>query len=228
MKEFTDTLEDSFRPKAVIVAYESSHHKYYLESRGVDKRGMLAEGHPVSRKFIDGMVKTFSATFAETPHGAMPSAMLYVDDRPGYKTFIWYNKPQKRSMTFVKDLSLDDGIYNVPGIVYCVRGDKLSVYAFKGNSPLGKKKLSRYPMFNVYNDCSVCLGNARTSKPRNYTWEALMRYWETLFWGSTNSHLIGANPVKGNLVLALKESQDKPFDAKLLLPGRITLKELMK
>lgn len=229
MKDLTQALSEQYRPKAVIVAYESSsRHSYYLESRRVDGSGNLAEGKPVSRKLIDGMVRTFSTTFAETPHGVLPSSMLYVDDRPGHKTFIWYNPPQKRSMTFVKSLSLKDGVYNVPGIVYVVRGDSLYVYAFKGKRPSERRKLSRYPMFNVYGDCRVCLGSARVQKPRNYTWEALTKYWETMFWGSTNSHLIGPNPVSGNLVLALKESLDKPFDTKWLLKGHVSLKELMK
>lgn len=229
MKEFTDALNDTYQPKAVIVAYETRGGKYYLESRKVDEKGNLCEGKPVSRKLIDGMVKTFSTTFADTPHGAMPSTLLYVDDRPGHKVYVWYNPPQERAMTFVKSLSIKDGTYNVPGIVYVVRGQALYVYAFAGKKPSEKRPLVKYPMFNVYDDCRVCLGSARATKPSNYTWSALMKYWETLFWGSTNSHLIGSNPVKGNLVLALKESQDQPFDSKKWLPkGHIKLKDLMK
>ena len=197
MKDLTQALSEQYRPKAVIVAYESSsRHSYYLESRMVDGSGNLAEGKPVSRKLIDGMVRTFSTTFAETPHGVLPSSMLYVDDRPGHKTFIWYNPPQKRSMTFVKSLSLKDGVYNVPGIVYVVRGDSLYVYAFKGKRPSERRKLSRYPMFNVYGDCRVCLGSARVQKPRNYTWEALTKYWETMFGGARTPILSARTPFR--------------------------------
>ncbi|MBQ7750309.1 MAG: PRTRC system protein B [Bacteroidales bacterium] len=228
MKDLTQALKETYTPKAVIVAYSSPSNRYYLESRPVNGNGAFGEAKPVSKRLIDGMVKTFSTSFAETPHGAMPSSMLYVDDRPGHKTFIWWNPPQKRNMSFVDGLSIEDGDYYVPGIVYVVRDRTLSVYAFKGSRPSAKRKLSRYPMFNVYDDCHVCLGNAKATKARDYTWSALTRYWETLFWGSTNSHLLGANPVKGNLVLALKESREKPFDTKQLLKGRYMLKDLMR
>ena len=228
MRSLTDELNLKWHPKAVIVAYQSIGYgrtSYFLESRKIDNNGMLGEGKPVSKKFITSIVKTFSATFEETPHGAMPSNMLLVDDRPGHKHYIWYNKPQKRMMTFAKSIGISDGVYASPGIVYEVKGESLFVYAFKGSRP--KKRLYKYPSFNLYGDNRVCLGNAKVPMPRDLTWNSLMKRWEMMYWNSTNSHLIGDSPIKGNLVLALKDSTEE-FDTSLLLPVNVSLDDLMK
>lgn len=228
MRCLSDDLTTTYVPEALIVAYKSrgsGKRNYFLESRKIDNKGCVGEGKPVSKKFITSIVKTFSATFEETPHGAMPSNMLFVDDRPGHKHYIWYNKPQKRMMTFAKSIGIDDGMYAAPGIIYDVNGDSLSVYAFKGSSP--KNKLYKYPSFNLYSNNRVCLGNAQVSMSRNLTWSSLMKRWEMMYWNSTNSHLIGGSPIKGNLVLALKDSTEG-FDTSLLLPVNVTLDDLMK
>lgn len=230
MKNLTDDLKTKWHPEAVIVAYKSSGYgsaRYFLESRKVDREGNLGEGKPVSKKFVDSIVKTFSASFSSTPHGVIPSTMLYIDDRPGHCHYLWYNKPAKRNMTFVKGLSIEDGEYAVPGILYEVRDTSLFVYAFKGSKPSTRRKLYRYPSFNLYDDQRVCLGNAKVEKPTDATWHSLVRYWETMYWGSTNSHLIGGSPVKGNLGLAIKNSKES-FDTSILTPVKVTLKDLMK
>ena len=60
------------------------------------------------------------------------------------------------------------------------------------------------------------------------TWDAVLRHFERLFWGSVNSHTI-CNPVRDgqNLVLCLKASLSAPYDTATLRPAGITLGKLL-
>ena len=75
-----------------------------------------------------------------------------------------------------------------------VSGDRLEIFAYKGEAPAEDSPLFLAPFFNVTGS-SVCLGNASLIPPENMTFSKLLEYWEKRFWLSEFSHLGGSrNP----------------------------------
>lgn len=231
-----DILSSHYNPSAMLVVYKNGNDHTYLEVRPIDKKGVPGAAKPVSQGFVSDMLQHFSSSVALTPHGPVPSNMLYADTRPGQERYIWWEGPKNRMQYFTKSLGLEDGMYPMPGVIYCVNGSSLHVYAFAGRKPGRNATLLEGPFFNVSRG-SVCLGSAKTDKPSDLTWEALQQYWQKLFWGSVNVHL-GTNPIReskdipggGNLVLVLKDCLGKDsFDTNILKPIRgLTLSNLLK
>ena len=81
----------------------------------------------------------------------------------------------------------------------------------------------------VYVDGKVCLGSAKVDKPYELTFESVMRYWEKMFWASEFAHLLGGNPVKGNLSTITKNciSTGCKFPDSELIPVKQKLKSLI-
>lgn len=223
--EILERSTDSYIPRMAVVVYSNKNDEYYLESHSIDEKGRLNTGCPLTEDCISDIASSFSIQQSVTPHGIVPSNMLYFDTRKGNDKYIWYNPPCKQQMFFNKQLKIKDGEYYIPGIIYQVIGDSLNVYAFKGNKP--KNKLFRAPFFNV-SESSVCIGAPKIDYPKNPSFIDFIRYWEKKFWLTEFSHLgSGGNPVKGNLVLVTKESKER-FDTDLLLPIKTTLKNLLR
>lgn len=127
-------------------------------------------------------------------------------------------------MYFAEDLGIPNGEMEVPGLVYSTDGSRLKVFAFKGSKP--KKVLFHAPFFNVSDH--VCLGSAKSSKPKEQSYQRWMLYWEEMFWKSEFTHILGANPIKGNLSLITKDCimNNKPFPASQLKRTKNTLQNL--
>ena len=89
-----------------------------------------------------------------------------------------------------------------------------------------KKVLFHAPFFNVGDH--VCLGSAKMQKPKKQTYKNWMQYWEDMFWKSEFAHILGANPINGNLSIITKEciTSHKPFPTALLKRSKITLQRL--
>lgn len=232
MESITETLalQGMLNPRALLVAYETrDERKTYLETHEIDENGVAGPGTPVTKAFVNALLKGFSETFVNTPSGVMEKNILFADSRPGNEKYIWYTMPGKRQQTFVEDLNMEDGDYMMPGCIYVVKNGNLYVYAFEGNeAPSENTPLLKGPFFNYYADAKICLGNAKVILPENLTWKALEQAWEDLFWNSTNSHtMTGHNPVKGNLCLILKEQKDREeFDTSLLEKTIYKVKDL--
>lgn len=229
MSSMTDRIiADSqvhYRPQVAMVVYATQKGSYYIESHEIDDKGRMGAGAPLSKECITDIVSSFSQEHSIAPFGRLPSNMLYADNRIGYQRYIWYNPPEKRMMYFSKNLNIPGGQYHIPGIVYVASGDRLYLYAFKGNKP--KDKLYKAPFFNTTNG-SVCLGNAKIEFPPNPTFEKLTGYWEQKFWLTEFTHLGGSmNPTRDNLVTVTKKSKDG-FDYDQLIPMDKTLKDLLK
>lgn len=220
-------LDESFLPFVALVGYANkgdfNDESMYFEMHKIDKNGKMRNGTPLTAECMSDLAKAFKAEQSLPPHGRIPSNMLYYDSRIGGVKYIWYNPPQKRMMYFSKNLKINDGEYYMPGVVYCVHGDRLHIYSFKGNKPI--KKLFKAPFFNV-SETSVCIGNAQIERPENPTFKEFIEYWEKQFWLTEFSH-IGANPIKGNLVLITKASKET-FDCKHLVSLSTTLQDILR
>ncbi|MDR3142543.1 MAG: prokaryotic E2 ligase family D protein [Tannerellaceae bacterium] len=200
MGNVNDILTNRMTPEMAVIVYRNreftpSDEKYYLERRPIES-GRMGAGVPLTEDCLSGIVEAVASNRKDIAYGKVPPCMLYADPRPGKEKYVWYRKPEARRLFFAGDLGIPDGPMRVPGLVYMVRGKTLSLYAFKGSRP--KKQLFRAPLFNVGAD-SVCLGNAKAPKPDKLTYDAIICYWEKLFWQSEFTHIINGNPVKGNL-----------------------------
>lgn len=233
MHSVTNTIAKDFecKPRAMLIAYQSaSGESTYLESRSIKDDGTPGVAKPVTKGFINALLSSFSKEFVNTPSGAIPSRLLFADTRAGQEKYIWYSLPGRHPQTFNKELGLEDGDYLFPGCIFMVQGTDLFVFAYKGRIPSETTQLLKGPFYNYYATGRICLGDAKVALPSPLTWDSLLVAWESLFWNSTNSHMMtGHNPVKGNLGLILKEQRDRDcFDTKLLEKSIYKVSDLFK
>lgn len=226
MNELTKEVLTELSPEMAIIVYKYDQ-KYYLERRDI-VNGKMATGIPLTEKCLTDIFDTISSEDSDTIHGLIPNNLLYADGRCGREKYVWYNKPEKRSVFFNKEAGVPDGEMWVPGLVYVASATSLSVFAFKGKKP--KNKLFTAPFFNIYNDGRVCLGSAKVDKPSELTYQSIIQYWEKMFWASEFVHILGDNPVKNNLSTITKtciETGDY-FPEVELLSTKTNLKDLLR
>ena len=228
----TSDIQNVFEPQAAIIAYSRRNGydtEYFLESRAVRENGTLGPGKPVTIKFVKELVSSMKTTYEIQPYGPIPANMLYADNRIGSEKYVWWNPPQKRPMYFNGKMAMPDDNYNMPGVVYMVKGSLLFVYCFKGRKPTGETDLLMGPFFNYYEDCHMCLGSARVEWPSVIMWEDVQKHWEKMFWMSVNTHSM-ANPMNEGAILtvALKDSLSNPFNTELLKKTNRKLKDLLR
>lgn len=219
MNNITKNLFEELEPKMAVIIYKSEDI-YYLERRDINPDGKMGVGVPLTEDCLTDIVKGLSATEKDIVHGPIPPYLLYADCRTGVKKYVWYRKEEKRNLYFSEQLGINNGEMYVPGLVYCACGNTLSLYAYKGRLT-EKSKLFRAPFFNV-SDSSVCLGSAKVEKPDELTYENIIRYWEQMLWQSEFVHLLGSNPIKGNLSIITKHCIEAGcrFPKEELLPAK--------
>lgn len=227
-------MNDEYIPKMAIIVYQqkndsNSDTSIYLERRSI-RNGKFGAGAPLTHKCIGSIMSNLTKLNDDLDygiHGTIPDNLLYNDTRAGRIKLIWYRKPEKRKVYFKKGLGIPDGDMQVPGLLYVVNNDKLALYAFKGNKP--KSKLYRAPFMNV-NSEYVCLGSAKVTKPKNCTYNEIIEYWEKMFWNSEFSHILGPNPINGNLATITKQNiiSGDPFPIEVLLPIKEKLSDFLR
>lgn len=233
MSKTIKTISDVFEPFANIIAYRAQQDRgdmsYYLEYRKI-KNGIMGAGRPLTQRVLSQMLKDVQASSDQLDlsiHGVMPSNVLYCDTRIDSDKLVWWRGPEERNVFFSQGLGIPNGRMKVPGLVYVASKDGLMIYAFKGRKPTGV--LYHAPFMNV--SSYVCLGNAKVKKPEERTFENVIAYWEKMFWLSEFSHILGDNPVKGNLSIITKHCIEtgEPFPSDVLKQYQgTTLKDLMK
>mgnify|MGYP000170473998 CR=1 FL=1 len=233
MNELTKHIQQILVPKAALIAYEYkpdsySAEQHYLELRPINKEGKMGAGIPVTYKFMNILLESYTEQMSGVPHGRISSNMLWCDARKGHERYIWYNPPQKRQMYFSKSLAIPDGIFSMPGTIYVVSGNHLDVFAFKGEKPEENTKLYLAPYFNV-SGSGVCLGSSSLEKPADPDFISLTEYWEIRFWLSEFSHLgSGGNPTHSNLVSVTEHARNHPFNIEELKPINKCLKDILQ
>ena len=173
--ELTRKLRTLLNPRAALIVYaqENNSHRvndnsYFIEVRDIDESGRMGEGRPVTVEFMNELVRGYSESHSTTPHGRIPSNLLWCDPRKGSEKYIWYNPPQKRMMFFKEALKIENAEYHLPGIIYEAGESRLNVYAYKDTELTDKTELFAAPFFNV-TGTSVCLGSAKIEKPKDLT-----------------------------------------------------------
>ena len=234
MSKTIKRITEVYEPFAAIVAYmtgdtDSSERGYYLEKRNI-RNGKMGVGKPLTHKMLASIIKTVQTTSSQLDlgmYGRVPSNVLYCDTRIDHDKLVWYHGPEERNVFFSKSLNIPNGKMKVPGLVYVVANGKMRLYAFKGKHPADK--LYHAPFMNTAEN-SVCLGNAKVEKPEERTFENVIAYWEKMYWNSEFSHILGDNPVKGNLAVLTKEliETGKDFPSDVLVPVNVKLSNLLR
>lgn len=235
MSKITELLNQVYKPMCAIIAYEaegkySNTSTYYLEQHKINKDGSLGAGKPLLQRTIVNIFNAVSQSNKQLDsslYGVVPENVLYCDTRIGNEKIVWYRKPEDRILFFSEGLGIENGKMGVPGLIYCVKGKNLSVYAFKGSKP--KNMLYRAPFMNT-SESGVCLGNSKVTFPEERTFENVMKYWEIMFWQSEFSHILGDNPCLGNLATITKEciASGSAFPQDMLKPSKLKLQDLLK
>ena len=234
MNELTQNIQKMMVPKAAIIAYKyedrrNSDTRYFIELRPIGKSGQMGAGIPVTYEFMNTLLESYTEEMSGIPAGRVPENMLACNPRKGQEKYVWYNPPGRRRMYFTKGLNIENGEFNLPGIIYVVERGGLNVFAFKGERPGMDDRLCKAPYFNVNaTSGSVCLGNASLQIPEAPTFDRWLEYWEKRFWMSEFSHLGGGgNPTRSNLVLVTEKARNNPFDENELLLSEKRLKDLL-
>lgn len=224
----TETLLCEFKPVLLISVYKTEDRRYYLESHDMNDKGEVLAGKPLQQETIQEIVDVF---FDERKansdiKGLVPDNLLsYKSFKGGNYKLVWYRPAEIRVIHHAPTLKLPTNKAWVPAIVYHVERDSLSVYALPNdNRPKENNRLYKAPFFNVNDDGDVCLGNARVQKPKEKTYDNIMKYWEDMFWLSEFSHVNGSEKVKSkdlNSVwkrLLTSKTKIKWADIKELIP----------
>ena len=135
MNQLTQEITSPMIPKAALIAYSQENkfrQEYFLELREIDDQGKMGEGIPVTYEFMNEIARNYSEVNNGTPYGTIPKNLLYCDTRKGSEKYVWFNPPGKRMMYFVKNLGIENAEYNLPGVIYVAKENKLDVYAYKG------------------------------------------------------------------------------------------------
>lgn len=200
MNKLTKKMFDKYSPQMAIIIYQSMHeHHFYLERRDIQPTGEMLNGIPLTEDCLSDIVSTFSTVEKNIIHGRIPENMLWADCRTGQGKYVWYYPESKRKLYFSEKLEIESGEMWLPGLIFCVIGDQLSVYAYTDKNLTPETLLYKPPLFNIDDNAKVCLGSAKAKISEELTYDSIIAYWEKMFWNSSFSHLSGANPVKGNI-----------------------------
>lgn len=142
MNELTQNIQKMMVPKAAIIAYKyedrrNSDTRYFIELRPIGKSGQMGAGIPVTYEFMNTLLESYTEEMSGIPAGRVPENMLACNPRKGQEEYIWYNPPGKRQMFFHKDLNIQDGMFNLPGIVYHVKKRKHGRIRLQGKTSGG-------------------------------------------------------------------------------------------
>lgn len=233
--DITETLGNLYQPIKALLIYNSPKDKAgYVEAYDIGSDGCPINAHRLSIRESIALGKALDTTeelkrsFLK-PAGLMPKNVLYINpDRNGYA--IWYTPPQKQHLYFSDSLGIPNGRASVPAMVWRANLTSLWVYALADESaPELKTTLCRAPFFNVGQDGKVCMGNVQINLKSDCGLEEFMKLWQAYFFNSYFSHLLGGNPVKGNIVQLWQKlvRKNKPFPTEELTAMPFTLKRLI-
>ncbi|MBL4675888.1 MAG: PRTRC system protein B [Mucilaginibacter sp.] len=233
--DITETLGSLYEPIKALLIYNNQKDKAgYVEAYDIATDGHPVNAHRLSVRESIALAKALDTTeeFQRSflkPAGLMPKHVLYIN--PGRKGFaIWHTPRQRRHLYFGGGLDIPCGKASVPALVWRANLTNLWVYALNDASEIeANTRLFRAPFFNTAEDGKVCMGNVNVNLPADCGLEDFMRLWEDYFFNSYFSHLLGSNPVKGNIVQLWQKlvgkRMDFPHDQLIRLPH--TLKKLI-
>ena len=234
MKNISTRFTQEYLPFKSIVIYQSFGRKKesFVEAYDFSPENRMINAHPLSLRESQKLGKILSSgvekqTQCFEPIGVLPTNVLYLSSK-GDGTVVWYTQAGKRELLFRESLGIASQAYHLPALLWKATKDHLYVFALKSNKrPTDKTQLFKAPFFNIHETGQVCMGTVDIALEEVDSLQALINCWETYFFNSHFSHLIGeVSPVKGNIV-QLYHMLGQPgtiFPVNELLPFNKTVK----
>lgn len=214
-----DILHEDFIPVSAIIVYSQNgdYNEHYLESRRIENNQLL-EGVPLTKELLAGMLDKIDPKKLEEVKclGFLPRNLLAYNNDNAQATVIWYLKESEHNLVFSKNLNIKEGVMKLPTLIFKLKGNTLSIFATKSSYITENTVLYHAPFFNVYDDGSICMGNAKVRKSKDV--DQLMKNAEDAFFQSKFTELHGQTPINGNLSTFIKKQmkEKKKFDKSVL------------
>jgi PRTRC genetic system protein B len=229
----TEIEISSYEPSEVMMIYRDKNsytRNCYIEVAKVKNNNGKLETqafNPVRKKFFKDLYAViekdaikFSFSIAD---GVMPLRFKMIGNE---KQITWYHPPQKKFLYFTKQMSIEDGFYPLPGLVFSLNDSDLSVYAVN-EIPNEKTILYHAPFGNLYEDGSVCWGNVDVDVKQT-DFKKICKHIENLFFKSKFTHTNSDKITKSNLVTLFNSLKDKDcFPMDELLPSKVKINQLL-
>jgi PRTRC genetic system protein B len=209
--ELTKENKSSYKPHQAIVVYKKQSD-YYLESHSANEIGKSitwSEGVPFKKESLKNLaVEISDKSFKplETK-GVLPTNLLYFKQSFFELRMVWFIPPMLHKLHFTKELKIKNGFVHLPGLIFVVENQELSIFAVKTKErPDLNTRLFKAPFHNIHDDGDVCLGNTISGKQTGFI-ETEMERWESMFFNSEFSHFLDKEVVSKeyNLSLLFKE-----------------------
>jgi PRTRC genetic system protein B len=238
MNNITHLFNDIYYPVNAIVLYQNSNagnEGSYIEAFDMDNNGKPINAHPLSSLEVSSLAQALASSAdndSEFLHckGLLPEHLLYWKAGANGMA-VWFTPPQKVKLLFKESLNIPCGEAWVPALVWKATKENLCLYAIKGNNrPTLTTKLFQAPFFNLYENDSVCMGTVNVEIDNDCDVASFMSSWQTYFWNSYFSYLIGgALRAKTNIVQLWKEqvTEGKPFPNDQLVKHSFTIQNLI-
>jgi len=228
MKNITQEITGVYAPEFLIAGYKFNSN-FYLEHHAVNEKGQVLAGKPLDHDTVDGLLQRLTVQKKENeqrpPFGRVPENLFYMDN--ANQRYVWAVKSGPKPLYFKQDLNIPDGIAMIPNLIFEASRASLNVFAIKKIQQ--KSKLCQAPFHNTSSEGHVCQGSAKANQ-KDSSLQAVLDYWETIFFGSIFTHITGTSPISGNLNSMWKEliETGAKFDNSILIETKKTLEDLLK
>lgn len=236
MKVVTEAFNDGYLPKrGILLSNHTQGRGHYFESFDLDPMGRPINLSPLTKNQLGALAQAMSVHQPQKqpflrPSLIFPASVLLVSHESA--TVVWYTPGQLRELLFHPNLSIPSGLASVPPLLWVATANRLSLFALNTQErPTADSPLYNAPFFNIHPDGAVCMGTVETDFSEENSLEAFIEGWETHFYNSYFSHLIGeGNIIKGNAVYFWQEQIERPgpFPLDKLIKTNLTLKSLIE
>lgn len=236
MKNITHQLAQTYSPWKALLFYrcaDEDRTPLYVEAMDINSDGVPQNVRPLQSEECRKLAELLRHSPEErndflSSRSLIAPEILQVDTRTC--TVIWYARPQKVTLFFTKDLGIPEGKAFIPALIWKATRQGVSIWSFTGSrKPVLKTPLCHAPFFNVSDSGTVCMGNVNVRIDRKTYLEDFTRQWESYFFNSYFTHLLGSCPVSCNIVQLWKDLVDsgKRFPEDVLKPTNKTLKHIL-
>jgi PRTRC genetic system protein B len=230
MLDQTKINGDKMIPQSAIIIYSQGfRNAFYLENRKIEKTDKgyeMMNGVSLKKETLKKVMKTIEVDEANTIHckGIFPKKLLSFKNGYGNESVVWFLKSSWHNLTFAKTLGIKNSQWHLPTLVFKIEDEKLHVYAAKTDNVTATTKLYKAPFHNVYDNGSICMGNAKIKK--SFEINEMMKAHEDAFFLSKFTHLQSqGSPIKGNLNTYLN-SNDR-IEKKVLVDAKLKVEDLI-
>ena len=237
MKNITDNFGTMYVPVKALVVFQNNNAegKTYIESYDINANGYPINAHPLSLAESSALANALDTSdelrrnFLK-PSGLLPKNVLYINpDHDGYA--IWYTPAMEVPLFFVEKMGIPGGTAAIPPLLWKASKKDLYIFALDGVEAIEEQTpLYRAPFFNIYDDGRVCMGTVSVDVQHDCLLQEFMQLWESYFFNSYFSHLLGGiSPVQGNIIQLWQSlvGSGKEFPIPALVKNGMNLKRLL-